>query len=88
MHHLPLAVKSFSLVTNFTGSSLDPRAIGRQLGVGKVVTGNVVSEGGHLLVTAELLDVASGTSLWKKSYDYLTAAHLQAVGRTGDRHCR
>ena len=25
-------------------------------------------------MTAELIDVASGTSLWKKSYDYLTAA--------------
>jgi len=74
MHHLPVTVKSFSLVANFAGSSSNPRAIGRQLGVGKVVAGNVVSEGGHLLVTAELIDVASGTSLWKKSYDYLTAA--------------
>ena len=32
MHHLPISVKSFSLVTNFAGSSLEPRAIGRQLG--------------------------------------------------------
>ena len=74
MNHLPLAVKSFSLVSNFAGSAAHPRTIGRQLGVEKVVTGDVVAEGGHLLVTAELIDVATGTSLWKKRYDRQTAS--------------
>ena len=74
MHHLPVAVKSFSLVANFAGSSSNPRAVGRQLGVGKVVAGDIVLDNGHLLVTAELIDVVSGASLWKKSYDYLTTA--------------
>jgi TolB-like protein len=74
MHHLPVTVKSFSLVANFAGSRSQPRAIGRQLGVGRVVAGNVVMDGGHLLVTAELIDVMSGASLWKKSYDHLAVS--------------
>jgi len=74
MHHLPVTVKSFSLVANFAGSGSDPRAIGRQLGVGKLVAGNIVLENGHLLVTAELIDLMSGASLWKKSYDHLAVA--------------
>jgi eukaryotic-like serine/threonine-protein kinase len=74
MNHLPLAVKSFSLVSNFSRSPLDPHEIGRQLGVEKVVAGSVVADGGHLLVTAELLDVATGVSLWTKRYDRLTAS--------------
>jgi tetratricopeptide (TPR) repeat protein len=74
MNHLPLAVKSFSLVSHFAGSTADPLAIGRQLRVETVVTGDVVVEGGHLLVTAELIDVGGGTSLWKKRYDRVTAS--------------
>ena len=74
MSHLPLAVKSFSLVSNFAGSPADPRAIGRQLGVENVVTGTVAVESGRLLVTAELIDAASGASLWKNRYERLTVS--------------
>ena len=72
MHHLPVTVKSFSLVANFAGSVSEPRAIGRQLGVENVVTGSVVLDGGHLIVTAELIDVRGGAVLWKKRYDQVT----------------
>ena len=73
MHHLPVTIKSFSLVANFAGSLSEPRAIGRQLGVENVVTGSVVLDGGHLIVTAELIDVRGGALLWKKRYDQVTA---------------
>jgi len=75
--HLPLVVKSFSLVSNFVASSSDARTIGRQLGVDKVVTGSVAVDGGHLLVTASLIDVATGASLWSKRYDYVTASFFK-----------
>jgi serine/threonine protein kinase/tetratricopeptide (TPR) repeat protein len=70
--HLPLAVKSLSLVSNFVGSSADSREIGRQLGVGKVVAGEVKINAGQLLVTAELIDRASGVSLWKNHFEGAT----------------
>ncbi len=74
VNHLPLAVKSFSLVSNFIRSRSDARAIGRQLGVEKVVTGSVAVEGTRLLVTAALVDVATGAQLWTKRYDQLTVS--------------
>jgi serine/threonine-protein kinase len=74
INHLPLAVKSFSLVSNFAGSAAAPREIGRQLAVDTVVAGDVAVENGHLLVTAELIDVAGGTSLWKGRYDRVHAS--------------
>ena len=77
MNHLPLDVKSFSLVSNFAGSRSDPRTIGRQLGVEKVVTGSVINEGSRLLVTAALVDVGSGATLWTNRYDYLTATFFK-----------
>ena len=70
--HLPLAVKSLSLVSNFVGSSADPREIGRQLGVEKIVAGEVKMNAGQLLVTAELIDRASGVSLWKNHFEGAT----------------
>jgi eukaryotic-like serine/threonine-protein kinase len=70
--HLPLTVKSLSLVSNFVGSSSDPREIGRQLGVEKIVAGEVKMNGGQLLVTAELFDRASGVSLWKNHFEGAT----------------
>jgi serine/threonine protein kinase len=69
MNHLPLTVKSFSLVSNFAGSATDARTIGRELGVENVVTGSVTTGGGHLLVTIALVDVATGGLLWTKAYE-------------------
>jgi eukaryotic-like serine/threonine-protein kinase len=69
LRHLPLAVRPFSLVSNFVGASIDPRAVGRQLGVGQILTGAIDLRGGRLLVSAELLDVGSGASLWKTTFD-------------------
>jgi len=74
MNRLPVKVKSFSLVSNFAASAADPRTIGRQLRVENVVTGDVVVGDGHLVVTAELIDVAAGTTLWKQHYDRVTAS--------------
>jgi serine/threonine-protein kinase len=73
MNHLPLAVKSFSLVSNFAGSRSDARAIGRQLGVERVVGGDVAVQNGRLVVSAALVDVANGASLWTRRYDDPTA---------------
>ena len=64
-----LTVMARSLVSNFKRSRGDPRAIGRQLGVGAVLTGIVAGRQRRLLITAELLDVATGARLWSASYD-------------------
>jgi eukaryotic-like serine/threonine-protein kinase len=78
MNHLPLAVKSFSLVSNFARSQSSARTIGKQLGAEKVVAGDVtVDAGRRLVVGAELIDVATGTSLWKQRYDSLNVSFFK-----------
>ncbi|HEU4890888.1 MAG TPA: protein kinase [Vicinamibacterales bacterium] len=77
MNHLPLAVKSFSLVSNFARSQSNPRTLGKQLGVEKVVVGDVEVDAGRLVVRAELLDVATGTSIWKQRYDRMTVSFFK-----------
>ncbi len=73
LRHLPIRVKSFSLVSNFVDTSTDTRVIGRQLGVETVLTGKLTLDAGRLRIVAELIDVATGKSLWKKGYDRGTA---------------
>jgi len=49
--------------------NVDPRAVGRELGVGAVLTGRIVRRGENLNVQAELVDVESGTQIWGEQYN-------------------
>lgn len=57
-----------SAVFRHKGSGADALSIGRDLGVGAVVTGRVRHRGPQLLVSAELIDVESGWQLWGAQY--------------------
>ena len=51
------------------GKQLDLHAIGQQLGVTSVLDGTVRRSGNRIRVTAQLVNVASGTALWSERYD-------------------
>jgi serine/threonine-protein kinase len=53
----------------FRGSEVDPQEVGRDLGVGAVLTGRVSQQGETLVIGAELVDVAQGTRLWGERYN-------------------
>ena len=52
------------VVFRYKGREIDPRAVGRELGVRMLLSGKVVERGGHLSVQAELVDVAANKQLW------------------------
>jgi serine/threonine-protein kinase len=64
-----LKVMARSTVFNFKEKTVDPRAVGRQLGVDAIVTGAVTRRSGRLLISAELVDVRTGVQLWSGTYD-------------------
>ena len=64
-----LTVMARSLVFNFKGKRVDPRAVGRQLGADAILTGSLTRRSERLLVSAELVSVASGAQLWGATYD-------------------
>jgi len=68
-----LTVMARSTVFNFKGTTIDPRAAGRQLGVDAILTGAVTSRSGRLRITAELVEVATGIILWGNTYERATA---------------
>jgi eukaryotic-like serine/threonine-protein kinase len=64
-----LKVIARSTSFRFKGGDVDPRQVGRDLGVGAVLTGRVSQRGETLVIGAELVDVAQGTQLWGERYD-------------------
>ncbi|HEV8657272.1 MAG TPA: protein kinase [Thermoanaerobaculia bacterium] len=47
----------------------DPRAAGRQLGVGAIVVGTISKRDHQIIVSAELVEISTGARLWGETYD-------------------
>ncbi len=54
---------------SFKGSSEDVRAIGRKLGVGTVLEGSVRRAGSRARITAKIVNVSDGFTVWSEAYD-------------------
>jgi TolB-like protein len=65
-----LRVMARSTAFRYRGAEVDPQEAGRELGVGAVLTGRVVQQGGSLNVQAELVDVENGSQLWGEQYSH------------------
>ena len=64
-----LFVISRGSALGYSGSTLDVRAIGRELGVRYVLYGSVRRSGGRLRITTELSDAETGTIIRADQYD-------------------
>ncbi|HKE47146.1 MAG TPA: hypothetical protein VKB52_03710 [Rhodanobacteraceae bacterium] len=53
----------------FKDSKEDPRAIGKELGVGSLLEGTVRRQDDRVRIVAELVSVMDGRSLWSQTYD-------------------
>jgi TolB-like protein/Flp pilus assembly protein TadD len=64
-----LVVSSLNSVRKFDGLEQDSVAAGRELQVSSVLEGNVQRAGDRIRVTARLIKIADGTSLWSGTYE-------------------
>jgi adenylate cyclase len=64
-----LKVASRSTVLRYKGSGIDPREVGRELGVGSVLEGSVRKLGNRIRITAQLINAADGFHLCSEVYD-------------------
>lgn len=65
-----------SLMANFAAATESPLAVGRRLAVDLVLAGTVTAGGGQLVVTTDLVDVATGRSLVTTRHDEPASALL------------
>jgi adenylate cyclase len=64
-----LKVASRSTVFRYKGKGIDPRDVGRELGVGAVLEGSVRKLGNRLRITAQLINAVDGFHLCSEVYD-------------------
>ncbi|MGA8619525.1 MAG: protein kinase [Candidatus Sulfotelmatobacter sp.] len=60
-----LEVRPSSATRKYVEPDLDPRKVGQQLHVGRLLTGHFLRQGDQLVVTLEAIDVASDRLLWQ-----------------------
>jgi TolB-like protein/tRNA A-37 threonylcarbamoyl transferase component Bud32/Tfp pilus assembly protein PilF len=63
-----LRVVPRSMIFSYKGQPPDPRRIGRELGVGGVVTGRVTQRGDVVTISAELIDVDTVAQVWGQQW--------------------
>ena len=64
-----LKVIAHTSVADYDPHRTPLRQLGRDLGVGAVVTGSVYRSGDHVRIVAQLVDVQTGQVRWSQSYD-------------------
>lgn len=64
-----LRVMSRSAVFRYKKNELDPRVIGKELGVDVVLVGMIASRPSGIVISVELVQVFSGWQLWGQSFD-------------------
>jgi len=62
-----LQVKSRSSVYRFKGQDIEPKAIGRELGVDGVVVGTLTQRGNDVILYVELVDATSEKAVWSQT---------------------
>jgi TolB-like protein/Tfp pilus assembly protein PilF len=63
-----LRVVAWSTAFRFKGNRDSPLTIGKELGVGALLTGRVTSFGSTLTISTELISIGKGTQLWGQRY--------------------
>jgi|GEM_PF-127351 len=63
-----LRVMAWSTVSQYKGRQVDPRQVGRDLGVRAVLTGRLMQLADRMVIRLEMVDVNDGSQLWSDSY--------------------
>jgi eukaryotic-like serine/threonine-protein kinase len=62
-----LEVRPSSVTRKYVGLDLDPRKVGRELRVGRLLTGHFLRQGNQMTVTLEAIDVPTERLLWQST---------------------
>jgi len=63
-----LLVTAQGTVLLFKGKEIDPRSVGRELGVDAVVASQMIEQNGLWIIKVEMVNVANGSAMWRQQY--------------------
>ncbi len=81
-------IKAMRVLSANTGRSvaeLEPEAIARDVGAGYVVRGNILREGDSVVIAAELVNAASGVSVWNEEFNVGTGGIFASQTQLAER---
>ena len=64
-----LKVTARSTALRFRGREGDPRTVGKELGVGSMLTGRVTQRGEDISIQVDLINASDGTQIWGHRYE-------------------
>ena len=64
-----LNVKARSSVFRYKGKDIDPKTVGKELGVQAVLNGRVMQRGDQLTLSLELIDTSTENVIWSEQYN-------------------
>ena len=65
-----LLVTAQGTVSIFRGKEIEPRSIGRELGVDTVLASQMIEQNGLWIIKVEMINVANGSEIWRKQYSW------------------
>jgi DNA-binding winged helix-turn-helix (wHTH) protein/TolB-like protein len=65
-----LLVTAQGTVSIFRGKEIEPRSIGRELGVDTVLVSQMIEQNGLWIIKVEMINVANGSEMWRKQYSW------------------
>jgi TolB-like protein len=80
-----IATRPFAMSVSYQGEGVDPRNVGRELGVVNIVTGQYFREGEQLQLTLEAIDVERNLLVWRESVRVAAADLISLRERVADR---
>src|SRR5207237_5355257 len=63
-----LLVTAQGTVSIFRGKEIEPRSVGRELGVDTVLASQMIEQNGLWIIKVEMINVANGSEIWRKQY--------------------
>lgn len=79
-----LRVTARSTAFRYKGKETDPQTIGKEMNVGAILTGKVLSRGDSLSIQVDLIDASNGSQIWGNRYSGKTSEILnvqQSIAR-------
>jgi DNA-binding winged helix-turn-helix (wHTH) protein/TolB-like protein len=65
-----LLVTAQGTVLIFRGKEIEPRSVGRELGVDTVLASQMLEQNGMWIIKVEMVNVANGSEMWRKQYSW------------------
>jgi DNA-binding winged helix-turn-helix (wHTH) protein/TolB-like protein len=65
-----LLVTAQGTVSIFRGKEIEPRSVGRELGVDTVLASQMIEQNGLWIIKVEMINVVNGSEVWSKQYSW------------------